>query len=83
VHLPDSTSQTAAARFAVWLGSMRGSRKRTQTRLAASLKLAIKALKTNIRKLERTGDAHPLLIAARKKELAKLRKELGGLKNPR
>ena len=51
-------------------------------RLAISLRLAIGALERNIRKLERTG-ATPLLIATRKKQLAKMRKELGGLKNPR
>ena len=74
--MPDSTSQPAAARFAASVDNVRGSRKRTRTRLAASLRLAVKALKTNIRKLERTGGAHPLLINARKKQLAKLEGEL-------
>ena len=73
--MPDSTSQPAAARFVASVDSVR-SRKRTRTRLAACLRLAIRALKTNIRKLERTGGAHPLLIDARKKQLAKLEGEL-------
>src|SRR5207253_2842793 len=51
-------------------------------RLAIPLRLAIGALERNIRKLERTG-ATPLLIATRKKRLAKMRKELASLEGPR
>ena len=51
--------------------SMRYTQQRVRTRLATSLKLASDALQANIRQLESTG-AHPLLIATRKKELAKM-----------
>jgi hypothetical protein len=51
------------------------SRNTTRARLAESLKLAIDAMKINIRKLERTG-AHGLLIDARKRQLANLEEEL-------
>jgi hypothetical protein len=47
----------------------------TRRRLAISLKLAIRALETNIRKLERTG-VSPLLIATRKRRLGRMQEEL-------
>lgn len=59
------------------MGTQRNKRE-TAKRLAVSLKAAIRALEGNIRKLEKTG-AHPLLIMARKKELAKMEEELSRL----
>jgi hypothetical protein len=56
-------------------GSSRNSKLQSQKRLAWSLKLAIGTLETNIRKLKRT-EASPLLIATRKKPLARMKEEL-------
>ena len=53
-------------------------RRHNGARLATSLKLASETLHANICKLEKTG-AHPLLIAARKKELAKLQDDIAKL----
>lgn len=58
---------------------MRYTQQRVRTRLATSLKLASDALQANIRQLESTG-AHPLLIATRKKELAKMQGEIAKLR---
>ena len=49
-------------------------------RLAVSLKLAIGALQTNIRKLEK-AEGSPLLIATRKKRLARMQEELDRLRH--
>lgn len=54
----------------------------TRRRLAISLKLAIGSLGTNIRKLENTG-ASPLLVAARKKRLVRMKEELARLAKPK
>lgn len=77
-HLQGNICQVATAPFAAWRDSMR-SRRQPRTRLAVSLKLAIEALQNNIRKMERS-EAHPLLIAARKRELFKMQDELGKLR---
>ena len=59
---------------------MGGSRLGTRKRLAISLKSAIRAIQTSIRKLEKTG-ASPLLINARKKRLANMQEELATLRH--
>jgi hypothetical protein len=81
-HSTASIYQPAFAPFAVFMGrnreepvGSRNSKLQTQKRLAITLKLAIGALQSNIRKLERTGGS-PLLIATRKKRLAKMQEEL-------
>lgn len=79
VHWQGSICQPAGVRFAGRRDSVLTRRQPTRARLATSLKLAIKALQTNIRKLERT-EAHPLLIAARKRELLKMQEELTRLR---
>lgn len=79
MRLPGNICQPADARFVVWRDSVRSRRQSTRTRLAASLKVAIETLQGNIRKLERTN-AHPLLIAARKRELRKMQDELSELR---
>ena len=53
---------------------------RTKARLIDSLKPAIRALETNIRRLERTG-GNPLLISVRKRELVKMQEELSNLRS--
>jgi hypothetical protein len=53
----------------------RGSERESRRHFAITLKLAIKTLQGNIRKLEKTG-ASPLLIATRKKRLARMQTEL-------
>lgn len=50
----------------------------TEIRLLNSLKVATKGLRNSICKLEKDG-ANPLMIATRKKELAKIQEELDQL----
>jgi hypothetical protein len=57
----------------------RRSDREARQRLAISLRLAIRALDTNICKSERT-EASPLLIATGKKRLARMRQELAKLR---
>lgn len=84
-HSTASTYRLAIAQYAVLTGkredefvSVRARRLGTRRRLAISLKLAIGALESNIRKLERTAGS-PLLIVTRKRRLARLQEELANL----
>ncbi|HKS72429.1 MAG TPA: hypothetical protein VJQ82_04480 [Terriglobales bacterium] len=80
-----STYRPAIVPYAVFTGKRedeivgaRGNRLETRKRLAISLKLAIKALESNIHKLEKTAGS-PLLIVTRKKRLARMQEELANL----
>ena len=82
VHSTASTCPLAVARCVVPMARGRrqsGSKPGTTRRLEIFLELAIRALETNIRKLEET-EGFPLLIAARKKRLARMRTELTKLR---
>ena len=84
-HSTASTDRLAIVRYAAskgkpgdeFVGSP-GSGLGAKKRLAMSLKLAIGALESNIRKLERTAGS-PLLILIRKKRLARMQEELASL----
>ena len=76
VHPRAGTYLPAAARcVAPMARGRRRSERGTKRRLALTLKIAIRTLQGNIGKLERTG-AFPLLIAARKKRLTRMKEEL-------
>ncbi len=84
-HSMASTYRLAIVPYAVFTGKredeivgIRRSRLGTRKRLAISLKLAIRALESNLHKLERTA-ACPLLILTRKKRLARMQQELAKL----
>ncbi len=75
-HSPVSISPAAVARCVEAMARGRRSSERgTRQGLAKVLKVAVKSLQGNIRKLEKTG-ASPLLIAARKKQLARMKEQL-------
>ena len=77
-----STYRLAIARCVVPMA--RGSRRSeqdTKRHLMMALKLAMKGLRSNIHKLQKTG-AFPLLIATRKKRLARMQQELAKLRAP-
>jgi hypothetical protein len=79
-HLTPSTYRLAIARCVVPMArGTRRSERETNRRLAISLRLAIGTLETNIRKLERTG-ASPLLVATRRKRLARMQEELAKMR---
>lgn len=78
-HLPASISRPVVVLCAGRMDSLERAQQQTRTRLPKSLKLASETLQANICKLEKTG-AHPLLIAARKKELAKIQGEIAKLR---
>ena len=76
VHSAVSTLRLAIARFAAPVAKgRRGSERETKGRFAITLKIAIRALEGNIRRLERAG-ASPLLVATRKKRLVRMQEEL-------
>ena len=76
VHSTVSTFRLAVARSAAPVAKgRRGSERETKGHFAITLKIAIRTLQGNIRKLERTG-ASPLLIAARRKRLVRMQEEL-------
>ena len=80
-----NTFSLAIVRYVVCVGKNGRGPVRTRTsravtaRLAMLLRLAIRSLECNICKLERT-EALPLLIAARKQQLAKIQAELAKLR---
>jgi HEPN domain-containing protein len=83
-HFAANTYSPAAVRYVMCVGKHGKVPVRTHTsravtgRLATSLKLAVEKLERNIRKLEK-AEISPLLIAARKKQLAKVQDELARL----
>jgi hypothetical protein len=78
-HSRGSIRRTVVAQCVVaMVRGRRCSERETKRRLAIALKTTIRTMQGNVSKLERTG-ASPLLIATRKKRLAKMQAELARL----